>query len=89
MRLIDAHALEKALEATPIRIATEKGKMYSLIENAPTVEAAPKEELEKAIKNCKALHRKLCDNCIERYAPVDQASCWGCRDGCFFNPISR
>ena len=38
-RLIDAKELEKALESQNIRIAPDKGKMFSLIENAPTVDA--------------------------------------------------
>ena len=38
-RLIDANALAKALESENIRIAVDKGKMFRLIDNAPTVDA--------------------------------------------------
>lgn len=38
-RLIDAYALERALEDTPIRFPTDKYKMLRLIENAPTADA--------------------------------------------------
>lgn len=37
IRLIDANALEKALEETKINIAVDKLKMFALIENAPTI----------------------------------------------------
>lgn len=37
VRLIDANALESALEATPIAAAAIKGKMFRLIEKAPTI----------------------------------------------------
>lgn len=39
MRLIDADALECALKDTKIGLAIDKGKMFWLIENAPTVDA--------------------------------------------------
>lgn len=38
VRLIDANALESALEATPIAAAAIKGKMFRLIEDAPTID---------------------------------------------------
>lgn len=38
VRLIDANALESALEATPIAVAAIKGKMFRLIEDAPTID---------------------------------------------------
>jgi Pyruvate/2-oxoacid:ferredoxin oxidoreductase delta subunit len=38
-RLIDANALVDSLESTNIRLAPDKGKMFKLIEDAPTVDA--------------------------------------------------
>lgn len=38
-RLIDAYALKNALGSEKIRIAADKGKMYFLIDTAPTVDA--------------------------------------------------
>jgi hypothetical protein len=38
-RLIDANVLEKALQNTAIRFPVDKGNMFKLIEDAPTVDA--------------------------------------------------
>lgn len=37
VRLVDANALESALEATNIAVAVDKSKMFRLIEKAPTI----------------------------------------------------
>lgn len=38
VRLIDANALEKALEEIKIPVAVAKGKMFRLIKEAPTID---------------------------------------------------
>ena len=38
-RLIDANALVDSLKSTNIRLALDKGKMFKLIDDAPTVDA--------------------------------------------------
>ena len=38
VRLIDANALEKALEGTIIRFNFDKVRMFRLVENAPTID---------------------------------------------------
>ena len=38
VRLIDANALEKALEEIKIPVAVAKGKMFNLIKEAPTID---------------------------------------------------
>ena len=59
-RLIDANALECALKDTHIGLAIDKGKMFRLIENAPTVDAV---EVVRC-KDCRhyVLHALACRN---------------------------
>lgn len=70
-RLIDANALEKALETVNIRIAPDKGKMFNLIENAPTVDAV---EVVRC-KNCKRWNEEIAF-CDEHSHFFEQGMCW-------------
>lgn len=32
------------------------------------------------------MDEKLCETCKERFVPIDQSSCWGCRDNSLYEP---